>query len=214
MDLLIAEELLLLGYTPKGKPLVNLELLDYTLSAGVLAELMILSRIELRDGRIVVTDSAPAGDTELDQTLDRLSMREQPPPFEDWWPVMYTPERRVRLLERLARRGAITAETRTYLKLIKEELFPEADPAARESVRRRVLAALEPGAAEPDRRTVALVSLAHAARLVAKALPKADRRRAAELAARDRLGGLVAVAFEQAAGESVGKLVRGGGLAG
>ncbi|UBU15928.1 GOLPH3/VPS74 family protein [Nonomuraea gerenzanensis] len=213
MDLLIAEELLLLGYTPKGKPLVNLELLDYTLSAAVLADLMIMARIDLRNGRIVVTDPAPPGDTELDSGLDRLSMREQPPPFEEWWPAMYTPERRARLLERLARRGAVTAETRTYLRLFKEEVFPEADPAARESVRRRVLAALEPGA-EPDRRTVALVSLAHAAGLIAKALPKADRKRAAELAGRDRLGGLVAVAFKQAAGESVGRLAKGGGLAG
>ncbi|NJP98207.1 hypothetical protein HCN51_53795 [Nonomuraea sp. FMUSA5-5] len=46
MDLLIAEELLLLAHTPKGKPLVNLELLDWTLSAGVLADLMLLGRIE------------------------------------------------------------------------------------------------------------------------------------------------------------------------
>ncbi|MGR6922262.1 GOLPH3/VPS74 family protein [[Actinomadura] parvosata] len=212
MDLLIAEELLLLAHTPKGKPLVNLELLDWTLSAGVLADLMLLGRIELRDGRIGVTDPAPIGDAELDPALDRLSMREQAPPFEDWWPAMYTPERRARLPARLAERGAITRETRTYLKLFKEEVYPEADPAPRASLHRRVLAALEPGG-EPDPRTLARVSLAHAAGLIAKALPKADRRRAAELAGRDRLGSLVAAAFKQAAGESVGRMVARGGLA-
>ncbi|NJP98206.1 GPP34 family phosphoprotein [Nonomuraea sp. FMUSA5-5] len=159
-----------------------------------------------------VTDPAPIGDAELDPTLDRFSMREQAPPFEDWWPAMYTPERRARLLARLAERGAITRETRTYLKLFKEEVYPEADPAPRAALHRRVLAALEAGG-EPDPRTLALVSLAHAAGLIAKALPKADRRQAAELAGRDRLGSLVAAAFKQAAGESVGRMVAKGGLA-
>ncbi|MFB4277620.1 GPP34 family phosphoprotein [Nonomuraea sp. MTCD27] len=209
MDVLIAEELLLLAYRPKGNPLVHLEMLDHALGAAVLSELVLLERLAFRDGRLGVTDPAPVGDAELDGALRRLCVPEEPPEFGGWWTAMYTPRRRERLLERLAGRGAVTVKRRTYLKVFKEELFPEADPALRESVRERVLAAL--AGVEPDARTVALVSLAHACRLIGKAFPGADRKRAAELAGRDPLGTAVEAAFERAAAESVGKMVAGGG---
>ncbi|MEV0614077.1 GPP34 family phosphoprotein [Nonomuraea sp. NPDC050404] len=212
MDLLLAEELLLLAYRPKGSALINLEMLDYTISAAVLAELILRERLEFTGGRFGVTDPAPVGDPELDKILGRLALREDPAEFEDCWTAMYTPARRERLLERLAVRGAITIQRRTYLKVFKEELFPEADPAFRESVRERVLAALA-AEAEPDRRTLALVSLAHAAGLIAKALPKADRKRTAELAGQDALGSMVAKAFKQAAAGSVAKVAMKGGSA-
>nr|WP_188190070.1 GPP34 family phosphoprotein [Nonomuraea sp. SYSU D8015] len=108
MDLLLAEELLLLAYRPKGSPLVELESLDYLLSAAVLAELAVRGRLELRDGRLQVIDPAPVGDDELDRPLGRLTATEPAPEFGDYWNSMYTPDRRARLLRRLADRGAIT----------------------------------------------------------------------------------------------------------
>ncbi|GAA3674615.1 hypothetical protein GCM10022224_043600 [Nonomuraea antimicrobica] len=210
MDLLIAEEILLLAYRPKGTPLVNLELLDHTLSAAVLSELCVLDRLVFEGGRLRPIGSGPVGDAELDTALAQLAVPEEPPEFGEWWQAMSTtPRRRERLLGRLEERGAIRAETRTYLRLFKEEVFAEADPAFRDSVKERVPAAL--AEAEPDRRMVALVSLAHAAGLVAKVFPKADRRRAADLAGRDRLGAVVAVAFKNAAAQSVGKMAGGVG---
>ncbi|MFI7700198.1 hypothetical protein [Nonomuraea sp. NPDC049480] len=44
MDLLSAEEPLLLAYRPRGSPLVEMESLDYLLSAAVLADLAVRGR--------------------------------------------------------------------------------------------------------------------------------------------------------------------------
>ncbi|WP_127931055.1 GPP34 family phosphoprotein [Nonomuraea polychroma] len=115
MDLLLAEELLLLAYRSNGSPLVELESLDYLLSAAVLAELAVRGRLALRDGRLEATGSEPVGDAELDRTLGRLTAVEQAPEFGDYWTSIYTPDRRARLLERLAERGAITHEKRSVL---------------------------------------------------------------------------------------------------
>lgn len=73
MALFMAEELLLLAYRPRGTPSVNLEMLDYTLSAAVLAELVILNSVTLENGHLRVRVPEPTGDTELDETLQRLA---------------------------------------------------------------------------------------------------------------------------------------------
>jgi hypothetical protein len=208
MDLLLAEELLLLAYRPNGSPFVELESLDYLLSAAVLDDLAVRGRLVLRDGRLEVTDSAPVGDDELDRTLGRLTTVELAPEFGGYWTSMYTPDRRVRLLRRLADRGAIRHEKRSLLKLIKYEAFPEADPAPRASVRERVRDVL--GGAEPDARTVALISLAHAGKVIQRAFPGTDRKRAAELAAQDPIGTMVAAAFKAAIAEGIAKVAGGG----
>src|SRR5690606_20655511 len=109
----MAEELLLLAYRPRGTPSVNLEMLDYTLSAAVLAELVILNRVTLENGHLRVRAPEPTGDTELDETLQRLATHPGPPPaFGDWWISMYTPERRSRLPARRAHLGVRLAGAR------------------------------------------------------------------------------------------------------
>ncbi|MEU6711342.1 GPP34 family phosphoprotein [Nonomuraea sp. NPDC046802] len=84
----------------------------------------------------------------------------------------------------------ISAETRRYLRIFKEEVFPEADPEPRAALHDRLRAA--PADGEPGARMVALVSLAHAGKVLPKQLPKESRRRAAELAVLDPVGELVA----------------------
>lgn len=208
MDLLLAEELLLLAYKSNGSPLVELESLDYLLSAAVLAELAVRGRLAFRDGRLEVTDPTPVGEDELDRTLGRLAAFERAPAFGDFWTAMYTPDRRARLLRRLADRGAITHERRSLLKLIRYDVFPEVDPALRTSVRERVRDVL--GGAEPDARTVALISLGHAGKVIQRAFPGTDRKRAAEIAARDPIGVTVAAAFKSAIAEHIAKVASGG----
>ena len=197
----MAEELLLLAYRPRGTPSVNLEMLDYTLSAAVLAELIIQNRVTLENGHLRVRAPEPTGDTELDETLQRLATHPGPPPaFGDWWISMYTPERRSRLLARLVQRGVMTAETRRYLRIFKEEVFPDRDPRPRESLHDRLRTALSGG--RPDARASAFVSLAHACRVLPAFLSAEERRRAKEITARDPVGALVSQSFAQAAREA------------
>ncbi|TXK41793.1 GPP34 family phosphoprotein [Nonomuraea sp. C10] len=208
MKPLIAEELLLLALRPDGVVSVNQEMLDYTLSAAVLAELVVMDRLALENGHLHVRDPEPTGNPELDQTLHHLTAHSGPPPaFTDWWVSMYTPERRTRLLAALVRQGLITAETRRYLRIFKEEVYPETSPAPRAALHDRLRAVLT--GAEPDARVSALVSLAHAGKLLPKNLPKPERRRAQEMAAQNPLGTLVAQSFDRAAKESIGRIAGG-----
>src|SRR5690606_29821865 len=65
--------------------------------------------VTLENGHLRVRTPEPTGDTELDETLQRLATHPGPPPaFGDWWISMYTPERRSRLLARLVQRGVMT----------------------------------------------------------------------------------------------------------
>ncbi|MEV4834243.1 GPP34 family phosphoprotein [Nonomuraea sp. NPDC049486] len=167
-----------------------------------------MDRLALENGHQHVRDPEPTGNPELDETLHHLTAHSGPPPaFTDWWVSMYTPERRTRLLAALVRQGLITAETRRYLRIFKEEVYPETSPAPRAALHDRLRAVLT--GAEPDARVSALVSLAHAGKLLPKNLPKPERRRAQEMAAQNPLGTLVAQSFDQAAKESIGRITGG-----
>lgn len=143
MKPLIAEELLLLAHRPDGVVSINQEMLDYTLSAAVLAELVVMDRLALDNGHLHVRDPEPTGNPELDETLRQLTAHSGPPPaFTDWWVSMYTPERRTRLLAALVHQGLINAETRRYLRIFKEEVYPETSPAPRAALHDRLRAVL------------------------------------------------------------------------
>ncbi|WP_245691291.1 GOLPH3/VPS74 family protein [Sinosporangium album] len=177
---MIAEELLLLAYSEEeGKPLVSGTQVDTALGGAVLAELAILGRVSLEGKKVVLQDSTPVGDDELDSALTKIaeSRTERKP---DWWVYkFYTSKLRQRLLTRLAERGVLSEERVKVLGFIPLNRYPERDPSIEQAVRARVTDVL--GGAEPDERVAVLLSLLKACRLDRKAFPDADKQRIKEI---------------------------------
>ena len=187
--MLIAEELLLLALDNEtGKPLVGGDRLEPALGGALIAELALKERIGVtphsegwrKRGRVTITNLTPTDDPELDATLERLATHEGKK-IKDFVSEFSTKKTRVtyklrdRLLERLAKSGAITRQEGTVLGFIPRTTWPAQGSAAEDDVRARLRGALVDGTI-PTERTVTLVALLQVTGLVTKVLPEADKK--------------------------------------
>jgi len=81
-ELLLPEQLFLLGYSPSGTRRLSADVFEAVLGAAVLAELRLRGRVRLAPteaATVVVVDATPTGDPLLDPALDRVAgAREMP----------------------------------------------------------------------------------------------------------------------------------------
>ncbi|PZG12402.1 GOLPH3/VPS74 family protein [Nonomuraea aridisoli] len=181
MMVTIAEELLLLALSEdKGRPLVSTAQLDPALAGALLAELAVGDRVELSDKKVTVKDPSPLGDDELDAVLARVVAQEKVKSPVWWVQKLQSGKLRQRLLSRLAALGVLSEERGKVLGVFPVTRWPEAHPGVEADVRERVSAVL--AGADPDARTAVLISVAHAASVVRKAFPDADKARVKEIA--------------------------------
>lgn len=179
--MLIAEDLLLLFYDDEsGKPSIDATKLDNALAGAVLLELAMMGKVgiagpgeQVKEGRLVVLDPAPAGDDVLDHAQAELADDEGKKPKNLLGGLRKG--LRQQLLQRLADRGLVRQEEGKILGLFPTTRWPADDAEHEAGVRDRLHAVLAAGA-EPDQRTAALVSLLLAVDAVAKVVPTDDRR--------------------------------------
>ncbi|MFC4062976.1 GPP34 family phosphoprotein [Planomonospora corallina] len=176
----IAEEVLLLAHEEStGKPLVNSTQLDPALGGALLAELAITGRIDLAGKKVVVRDTTPLGDEELDATLARIAgdSKERKP---EWWVYRLSSAKlRRRLLTGLAERGVLDAEHRKVLGVFPVTRYPERDPRVEREIRERVQSVL--AGSDPDERIAVLLAVLHAAKIDRKAFPGVRKERVKEI---------------------------------
>ena len=187
--MLIAEELLLLALdNESGKPLVGSDRLEPALGGALIAELALMERIGVtphsegwrKRGRVTITNLTPTDDPELDAALHRLAEREGKK-VKDFLSELSTKKVRVtyklreRLLDRLARSGAVTRQQGTVLGFIPRTTWPAGNTSAEDDVRTRLRGALVDGTT-PIERTVVLIALLQVSGLVTKVLPGADKK--------------------------------------
>ena len=187
--MLIAEEFLLLALNNEsGKPMLGSDRLEPALGGALIVELALMERIGVtphsdgwrKRGRVTVTNLTPTDDPELDVALQRLTEREGTK-VKDFVSEFSTKKVRVtyklreRLLDRLARSGAVTRQEGTVLGFIPRTTWPAQDVSAEGDVRARLRGALVDGTT-PTERTVALIALLQVTGLVTKVLPDADKK--------------------------------------
>lgn len=197
--MLIAEELMLLALDDEtGRKLVDSTQLAPVVGGALVAELALMERVGVtppedgwgRRGRITITSLKPTDDPDLDLMLQRLAENEGKKLKDtlsaySWGSRSVTKDFPDRLLERLVRAGLLTAHQDKVLGLFPRITWPEANPAGEDEVRSRLQSALVAGLT-PTERTVALISLLQAIRLLDTVVETEDRnlvrRRAKELA--------------------------------
>jgi hypothetical protein len=198
--LFLHEEILLLALRDEKGTIDTGSVYAYAVGGAVLAELLVRRRVELvANGRkrlVQAIDTKPVGDPLLDECLRRIGDARRRGTATTWVSRFAgTRGLRDRLADGLCRRGILRAEEKEVLLFFKRKTYPAVNPEPEREVVQRLEAAIFTES-DVDARTIVLLSLANAARL----LPMAFEKRALK-ERRDRIKALV----EQ---ESLGNAVK------
>ncbi|HEY7034690.1 MAG TPA: GPP34 family phosphoprotein [Thermomicrobiales bacterium] len=152
--------------------------LRHGLGGALLMDLALQERIDSRDKKIVSVDPSPTGDAVLDAALDTFRASTKPRDAKHWVKQLGG---RPGLKEQLARRlvgcGILREQDRTFLWVFHDHRFPTGDPGPEATLREMIRdAAL--GAAEPDPRTLLLLSLVNACNLAGGLFSREERKQA------------------------------------
>lgn len=191
-ELALHEEVELLAlHDTKGT--VEHSMYTYGVAGGLLAELVLRDRVEVRTTgkkkqRVAVLDGSPTGDEVLDEALKRMAEAKRAASPATWVQKLAGISRLgSRVAQGLARRGILREKEEQVLILFHRTTWPTLDPGPeREVVERVRRALLEPGA-EVASRTVVLVGLLEAAGMMKSVLEKKEHK-----AAKDRIEALAA----------------------
>jgi hypothetical protein len=174
--MLIAEDLLLLlTADDTGKLAADSTDTDVALGGALLAELALMARVDvagpgerLREGRLIVRDGGPTGDSVLDDALATIGDKEGKKPQS----VVATLGKgtRARLYDRLAEAGLLRAEEGRILGVFPTHRWPAERTDHEAAVRAGLVTALREGETT-DARTRVTLSLLLALKAVHKAVP-------------------------------------------
>ncbi|GAA1231228.1 GPP34 family phosphoprotein [Prauserella halophila] len=190
--MLIAEDLLLLAFDDtEGKPVSGIDNLDRAVAGALLLELTLLGKVDVTGdadegtaGRIILRETTPVGEAELDGALALLAEEQGSKP-KDAVARLAEDDPVERLLSGLADRGVLRRESRKVLKLFPVTRWPAADSRHEESLRAELHRVLVDDG-EPDDRTAAVIALLVATKSVRHAFPTDDaevtRKRAEQIA--------------------------------
>lgn len=168
MELSLAEQLLLLSYDEvTGKPAIPVTNLDYGLAAAHLLDLSYQGKLAVDHGRLVVLDRH-----DPDPALAKIWA--QRPHTADWWVYhLADPKRRADILDRLVSAGLLERRKHRVLGVFPVRAYPEVDPAQERALVDH-LRDVVTGDAEPDKRSVGLLALAHGCMLDRHLFPAMD----------------------------------------
>jgi hypothetical protein len=197
----LAEDILLLALDD-DKGTVNWQRtteVPYALGGALLMDLALSGRIDVSNNKVVVRDAGAVGDELLDSSLQTLSASKKDRDPKHW--VRKLGERRglkEDVARRLVQRGILREEEHQFLWVFHSSRFPTSDSRAEASLRDRVRSVALNGA-EPNERTVLLLSLLSASKLSDGLFSRVERsqarRRIKELVAGERFGKAVSGAI-------------------
>ncbi|MET9107610.1 GOLPH3/VPS74 family protein [Streptomyces zhihengii] len=177
MSVTLAEEIMLLSLDDESGAAKDRASAAWAVAGGLVLDLALEGRVAVEGKRIAVTDPSSTGVPLLDGRLEAISTwsaKRSRPTVVDWLAKDQgkAPDA---VLDSLTARGFVREERRAVLGLFPVRRWPEADGTVERELRARLhRVVLE--AAEPDPRTVGLVTLLHGARLHRIAFPDTPRK--------------------------------------
>lgn len=174
----LAEELLLLALDDAAGtiPLAATQALPYGLAGATLMDLTLMGRLTSDGDHLVVADAAPTGDTLLDQALAAIARAKRARDCTYWVRTLGTGinGHREHLEERLVERGILHRREHRILGVLPAPRYPMDDPRPEAESRQRIRATVL-DAAPADARTVTLISLAQACRVLDGSFTREER---------------------------------------
>lgn len=199
----LAEDLLLLALDD-DKGTVSWQrttALPYGLGGALLVDLALQGRVTMVDDRISLSDPAPTGEAVLDAALVTIRSAKKEHDAKYW--VKHLGDRsglKEELARRLVARGILREQEHAFLWVFHDPRFPASDPRPEAALRERIRDVVLNGA-EPDERTLLLLSLVNACGLTGDLFSKEELKRTKprvkELIEGERVGKAVGRAVEE-----------------
>ena len=180
MNLRIYEELLLLALHDTKGTNAFAPLLDPALGGGLMAELLLEERIELRKeglrGLMTVIDASRTGDAVLDLGLEKLSSaRRRASPKSTVMRLAGTKGLKEAILLGLCRRGILRAREDELLLMFRRKVYPTVNPGPEQALIARIRGVLDDNEA-PDVRTAITIGLAQTSGALGAVYTRKERR--------------------------------------
>jgi hypothetical protein len=193
----LAEDLLLLALDD-DKGTISWErsdVLPYGLGGALLMDLAARRRIASVDDKITIRDPTPLGDDVLDTALETIRESSKQRDAKHWVNKLGGRKGlKEQLARRLVARGILREQEHAFLWVFHDQRFPTTDLSLETAIRVRIRDVVLADA-EPDTRTVMLISLVNACRLTDRLFSKDERKRAErrieELIESDQFGEVV-----------------------
>ncbi|MBN1580520.1 MAG: GPP34 family phosphoprotein [Anaerolineae bacterium] len=189
----LSEELFLLAINDAKGTLMGSAsgYLRYGLAGAALSDLALREKLTIDEKkRIVLREGRLTGDALLDETIEHLQASTRTRKASGWINRLGTGKLVNCVADRLIEQGVLTREKRRFLWVISYATYPQQDAAGRRStvkyeVKQRLRAAIL-GGETPDARTLALLSLVSATRMLPLVFTPDERKVATR-----QIGGLV-----------------------
>lgn len=210
-DLLLHERALLLALHDERGTIHRAGMYSYALAGGVVAELFLAGRLELRErprkkALVEVARPTRVGDPILDEVLERIRTAKRRANLATWVSrVAHTSRLKHRVATQLVRKGVLREREDRVLLLFRRTIYPELDPGPERALVASLREAILGEAADVDPRTAILASLGWRAGLlhgvVDRKQLKARKQRLEALGRGDAVAGATkdAIAAVQAA---------------
>jgi hypothetical protein len=173
----LAQDFVLLAYADDGTPETDSTRLDNGAGGALLLELALDERVGVQDTKVVVRDSSPTGDAQVDAALAEVA-GDGRPRKPDHWVQHFARYARQQALDELVGRGVLQREKGTVLLVFPRTTYPATggvEPPAETETRARLRAAVA-GTGPVEPRTAALCALVAATDLDRKVFPDLDRK--------------------------------------
>jgi hypothetical protein len=166
--------------------------LPYGLAGAMLAELVLRGKLTLGEKRrLVITDPTPSGIEVLDEALAKVAEATKPRPADVWINTLSHKKYEKRIVASLIEKGVLTQEEKRLFWVIPYAVYPQQDASAKFWVKQR-LRGTALAAEKPEPRTVILLNLLKACRMLVFVFTKDERKAASrtidQLLQSDELG--------------------------
>lgn len=176
----LTDELLLLALRDKKGTLVSSAsmALPYGLAGAVLMELTLRQRLHLEDKKFSICDPTPTGDDILDEALAKIASSKKSRTPRYWVSKLSGIKKmKNRLLDRLVYEGILRREEHRILRVIPSKRYPTVYSGPEMNLRERIRSVVLDGK-QADDRTMIIISLLSACKLVNEVFDKEERKRA------------------------------------
>lgn len=140
---------------------------EYTIAAGVIAELLLLNKIKVNrenKDKVEVLDNTPTGDPVMDRALQKIADKKRPDTLKNWVSRIAQSSRlKHKVAEQLVADGIVKSEDKKVLWIFNYKVYPELNPEPEQQLRTDMRRLVIDNPIEVDPRISLLVALAKSA---------------------------------------------------
>lgn len=175
------EEMFLLSINDAKGELVGAaaSYMNYGLAAAILAELALLGKVQADRKRLTAIDTTPTGDELLDEALATIAASPKPRKPARWIGALASGKLQQRVVQGLVASNVLQIEAKRFLWVIPYKVYPQQNASAKYWIKARLRGAAL-GGEKSEPRTVALLSLLKACRLLDLVFTRDERKAAGQ----------------------------------